>query len=218
MGEGFTFGGREIRWGAVADHPEGPYVKSAWHPVTKRPRGVCVDLSRRCRFVDDGRPEKNTFQYAPDGVNFEIVAVLKGAPEALGPFRPAKPSDTDPFDGIRWGLCHVSRGLAIHPSFRRSPAAPPLTSQREATVPDRPNILLLLTDQQRADTIGAWGYDHMVTPAMDDLVRDGFSFRNAFCPGATCMASRAAIFILLPSSSGAKCHLNPPSRSRRSTY
>jgi hypothetical protein len=23
MGEGFTFGGREIRWGAVADHPEG---------------------------------------------------------------------------------------------------------------------------------------------------------------------------------------------------
>ena len=66
-----------------------------------------MDLSRRCRFVDDGRPEKNTFQYAPDGVNFEIVAVLKGAPEALGPFRPAKPSDTDPLDGVRWGLCHV---------------------------------------------------------------------------------------------------------------
>jgi arylsulfatase len=61
-------------------------------------------------------------------------------------------------------------------------------------VSDRPNIILVITDQQRADTIGAWGYDHMVTPAMDELAREGYSFRNAFCPGATCMASRAAIF------------------------
>ena len=58
----------------------------------------------------------------------------------------------------------------------------------------RPNIILIMTDQQRFDTIGAWGYDYMTTPAQDRLVREGLSFRNAFCPGATCVASRAAIF------------------------
>ena len=59
---------------------------------------------------------------------------------------------------------------------------------------DRPNIIFVLTDQQRADTMGAWGNEHMITPHMDALVARGVSFKNAFCPGATCMASRAAIF------------------------
>jgi arylsulfatase A-like enzyme len=27
-----------------------------------------------------------------------------------------------------------------------------------------PNIVLIITDQQRADTIGAWGHPHMITP------------------------------------------------------
>jgi len=58
----------------------------------------------------------------------------------------------------------------------------------------RPNIILIMTDQQRADTLGAWGYHHMHTPAMDRLAEEGFSFRSAYCPGATCVASRAAIF------------------------
>ena len=59
---------------------------------------------------------------------------------------------------------------------------------------DRPNIVLIMTDQQRFDTVGAWGNDHMITPNMDRLAREGMSFRQAYCPGATCVASRAAIF------------------------
>ncbi len=58
----------------------------------------------------------------------------------------------------------------------------------------RPNIILIMTDQQRFDTIGAWGNKHMVTPHMDRIARNGISFHNAFCPGATCVASRAAMF------------------------
>ena len=58
----------------------------------------------------------------------------------------------------------------------------------------RPNIVFVITDQQRADTIAAWGHDHVITPNMDRLAARGVSFTNAFCPGATCMASRAAIF------------------------
>jgi len=69
---------------------------------------------------------------------------------------------------------------------------------------DRPNIILIMTDQQRFDTLGAWGYEHMITPAMDRLAAEGLSFRNAFCPGATCVASRAAIFTgMYPHNTGA---------------
>ena len=57
-----------------------------------------------------------------------------------------------------------------------------------------PNIILIMTDQQRFDTLGAWGAEQMITPNMDRLAQQGVSFRQAFCPGATCIASRAAIF------------------------
>ena len=112
MGEGMTFGGREIRWGvAIADHPEGPYIKSPYNPITNSGHEVCVwhyQGGIAALLTTDG-PEKNTIQYAPDGVNFEIVAVLKGAPEALGPFRTAD-TDSHRLAGIRWGLCHSIEG------------------------------------------------------------------------------------------------------------
>ncbi len=58
----------------------------------------------------------------------------------------------------------------------------------------KPNIILIMTDQQRADTIGAWGMEHMITPSLDRLARSGISFTQTYCPGATCVASRAAMF------------------------
>lgn len=58
----------------------------------------------------------------------------------------------------------------------------------------KPNIILIMTDQQRADTIRAFGYPYMITPNMDSLVKGGTAFRQAYCPGATCIASRAAMF------------------------
>lgn len=57
-----------------------------------------------------------------------------------------------------------------------------------------PNIIFILTDQQRADTVQGWGNQHMVTPHIDSLIEGGYSFKNAFCPGATCTPSRAATF------------------------
>ncbi|GIV80033.1 family 43 glycosylhydrolase [Litorilinea aerophila] len=108
MGEGMTFGGREIRWGvAIADQPEGPYVKSEYNPITNSGHEVCIWPYRggiAAVLTTDG-PEKNTIQYAEDGINFEIMAVIKGAPEAMGLFR-TPDHDTSPLAGIRWGLCH----------------------------------------------------------------------------------------------------------------
>jgi arylsulfatase A-like enzyme len=57
-----------------------------------------------------------------------------------------------------------------------------------------PNILLLVTDDQRFDTIGALGNPHIKTPHLDRLAREGFAFRNAYCMGsnsaAVCLPSR----------------------------
>jgi len=58
----------------------------------------------------------------------------------------------------------------------------------------RPNILFLLTDDQRKDTISALGNPHIRTPNFDRLVRSGVSFNNAYCMGgfspAVCLPSR----------------------------
>ena len=41
-----------------------------------------------------------------------------------------------------------------------------------------PNIILIITDQQRFDTINALGFDYMDTPNIDRLVREGVSLNN----------------------------------------
>ncbi|MEM6314457.1 MAG: glycosyl hydrolase, partial [Planctomycetota bacterium] len=38
-------------------------------------------------------------------INFEIMAAIKNAPEALGLFRTPH-HDKHPLEGLRWGLCH----------------------------------------------------------------------------------------------------------------
>ena len=43
---------------------------------------------------------------------------------------------------------------------------------------NRPNIILIITDQQRYDTINALGFPHMDTPNLDRLARQGLSFDN----------------------------------------
>ena len=61
----------------------------------------------------------------------------------------------------------------------------------------KPNILFILTDDQRQDTISALGNPHIRTPHLDTLVRSGTVFRNAYCMGgfspAVCLPSRMMI-------------------------
>jgi arylsulfatase A-like enzyme len=61
----------------------------------------------------------------------------------------------------------------------------------------RPNILVLFTDDQRFDTIGALGNSLIHTPHLDTLVQNGTSFTNAFIMGGTsgavCMPSRSML-------------------------
>lgn len=58
-----------------------------------------------------------------------------------------------------------------------------------------PNILLVVSDDQRADAIAALGNTDVKTPHLDQLVERGFVFRNAYNAGsdvpAVCQSSRA---------------------------
>ena len=111
MGERLYMGGRETKWGvAISDKPGGPYLKSPYNPVTNSGHETCVWNYRggvAALLRTDGM-ERNTIQYADDGINFVIMAGIKGSPEAPGPF--VSGTSDKPLDGIRWGLSHdVSR-------------------------------------------------------------------------------------------------------------
>lgn len=58
----------------------------------------------------------------------------------------------------------------------------------------RKHIFLIITDQQRYDTIAALGFPWMHTPHMDRLVREGTSFDNCFVTAPSCVPSRASLF------------------------
>ncbi|WP_372572286.1 sulfatase family protein [Ruegeria jejuensis] len=58
----------------------------------------------------------------------------------------------------------------------------------------RPNIVLIITDQQRFDTIAAHGHGHMNTPNLDRLAREGVSFDQCHITAASCVPSRASLF------------------------
>ena len=58
---------------------------------------------------------------------------------------------------------------------------------------DRPNILLIVSDDQRPDTIAALGNDVIKTPNLDRLVREGTAITRATCGYPICTPSRAEI-------------------------
>ncbi len=58
---------------------------------------------------------------------------------------------------------------------------------------DRPNIIFILTDDQRWDAIGHAGNDIIYTPHMDTLASQSTYFHNAFVTSPICAASRASI-------------------------
>lgn len=109
MGEEITWGGREIKHGvAIADSPMGPYVKSEYNPISNSGHEICVWPYKGgiSALVTTDGPEKNTVQWSPDGINFEIQSVIKDAPHAIGLNRNVD-NDASPTEILRWGLTHI---------------------------------------------------------------------------------------------------------------
>lgn len=66
--------------------------------------------------------------------------------------------------------------------------------QGENKEADRPNIIFLLTDDQRDNTMGSMGHPWVETPNIDQLVREGVRFSNTYIAEPTCSPSRVSIF------------------------
>lgn len=58
----------------------------------------------------------------------------------------------------------------------------------------RPNIIFIITDQQRFDTINAAGFDFVDTPNLDRLMKEGVSFNQCHITAASCAPARASLF------------------------
>ena len=102
----------DSKWGvAVADNPEGPYVKSDLNPITNSGHEVWVWPWKNgiAAIVDWAGPEKSTVQYTEDGVNFEVMSTLEDVPPAGGAYIADKFDDPENGQGFTWGLSHYGR-------------------------------------------------------------------------------------------------------------
>ena len=57
----------------------------------------------------------------------------------------------------------------------------------------RPNILFILLDDLRWDTVGYARHPHLKTPNIDRIANEGVTFRNAFSTTSLCSPSRASL-------------------------
>lgn len=69
----------------------------------------------------------------------------------------------------------------------------------------KPNFLLFVTDQQRADHLGCYGDPVLRTPHIDSLAARGVAFDRCYVTSPSCMPNRSAIMTgRMPSAAGAR--------------
>jgi len=81
---------------------------------------------------------------------------------------------------------------------------------------DQPNILFILTDEQKKSALGCYGNSDIDTPNIDALAEDSLVFENAYCSQPNCNPSRASIWTgLYPHTTGVTSNSRylPSSRS-----
>ncbi|WP_164100734.1 sulfatase-like hydrolase/transferase [Candidatus Laterigemmans baculatus] len=99
--------------------------------------------------------------------------------------------------------CWAVAGVAPHRSSGSEADAPKSESGSERP----PNILFLLTDDQRPDTVAALGNTVIKTPHLDSLARRGTAFTRATCAHPLCVPSRPEI---LTGCTGFRNGVHPP--------
>ncbi|MBI5010903.1 MAG: sulfatase-like hydrolase/transferase [Bacteroidia bacterium] len=68
------------------------------------------------------------------------------------------------------------------------------TMNANAKVPEKPNILFIMTDQHNAGYFGFMGHPLVKTPNIDELAKHSAVFTSAYCASPVCGPSRAAVF------------------------
>jgi len=67
-------------------------------------------------------------------------------------------------------------------------------------MPDRPNIVIIMPDQLRADSMSCAGHPIVQTPNIDRIAAEGMRFANAYTTCPICMPARSSVL------SGVYCH------------
>ncbi len=83
---------------------------------------------------------------------------------------------------VKFAMTALLASLAMH--------APAVSA---GAIPQRPNILIAISDDQSFAHTSAAGSPFVETPNMDKLARDGFRFTNAYAASPGCSPSRAAL-------------------------
>ncbi|WP_298502120.1 family 43 glycosylhydrolase [uncultured Maribacter sp.] len=100
---------------AIANHPEGPYVKSKYNPVLMGGHGGMVWSYRNgvCATLPEG-PERNSILFSEDGINFYPVIQGLNIPMGGGAYKSGNFIDVDvkPGQGLSWGVGH-----AFYPNY-----------------------------------------------------------------------------------------------------
>lgn len=93
---------------AIADDPLGPFEKHPLNPVSNSGHETTLFPFEEgiASLVIRHGPEHNTIQFAPDGVNFRVVARASLMPTAAGPYVPDAFTNSGDGRGITWGLSH----------------------------------------------------------------------------------------------------------------
>ncbi|HEY9077693.1 MAG TPA: sulfatase-like hydrolase/transferase [Anaerolineaceae bacterium] len=76
-----------------------------------------------------------------------------------------------------------------------------------------PNLLFIFTDEQRADTLAAYGNGQIEMPNLNRLAKSSTVFENAYCTSPVCTPSRSAILTGLFSHANGAIENNTPLRA-----
>lgn len=86
-------------------------------------------------------------------------------------------------------------------------------SPASAAEGDRPNLILIMTDQQTAEAMSCAGNPYVNTPNMDALAAEGVRFTRAYCPYPLSGPSRTSIITgMIPSVAGVSDNAQTPSK------
>jgi choline-sulfatase len=83
-------------------------------------------------------------------------------------------------------------GIGAASTLLNASSARPSPSRQKSNR-NKPNVLLIMTDQHRADLMTCAGRELVPTPNIDRIAARGIRFNNAYCPYPVCVASRMAM-------------------------
>jgi len=107
----------------------------------------------------------------------------------MGCFRKGnKNLDLKTIDTILRKLFRVTIATLLIPLFFYS-----CETKKQEENPNRPNILLLMSDNHSWNHLGAYGDPVVKTPNIDRIAKEGVKFTHAFCAAPSCSPARAGM-------------------------